>query len=98
MSKITNKDLIGKIEGYPIEVVEKVLEHMKEQRAGGIKELQEEGKCALCWSDTPEGWNFWREIFWNHNFDLFYDKYPKKHSLLTTIFVRLRKWFKLIVK
>ena len=89
--KVTKKDLTGRIEGFPIEVVEKILEHMKEQGVGGIKELQEEGRCALGWSDTSEGYDFWREIFWNNNWDHFFERYPKekKQSFIIKLFKRL---------
>lgn len=91
--KVTKKDLIGQIKGFPIEVVEKILEHMKEQGTGDIKDLQCEGKCAFNWKKTPEGWNFWYEVLSFRNWKHFFNKYPKKtkKSFIIKLFKRLFK-------
>lgn len=95
--KVTKKDLIGQIKGFPIEVVEKILERMEEQDTGDIKDLQCESEfaCAFNWNETPEGWNFWKEVLWYRNWKQFFNKYPKKtkQSFIIKLFKRLFKCF-----
>ena len=92
--KVTKKDLKGQIEGFPTEVVEKILERMKEQDTGDIKDLQCEGsKYAFNWKKTPEGWNFWYEVLQYRNWKHFFNRYPKKpkQSFIIKLFKRLFK-------
>lgn len=82
--KITEKDLIGKIKGFPIEVVKKMIEYQVEAgNPASVEVFQRKANATSCWggfnwTDTPEGIGFWDPVIWEHNFDLFFEKYPKK--------------------
>lgn len=82
--KITEKDLIGDIKGFPIEIVEKMIEHQVEAgNPASVEVFQRTANAAACrggfdWCDTPEGDGFWDDIIYEHNFDRFFKKYPKK--------------------
>lgn len=58
---VTKKDLIGDIEGFPIEVVEKILERFQECRYKGFD-----------W----EGKDFWSAVIKERDFDVFFKRYP----------------------
>ena len=81
MYKVTEKDLIGKIKDFPIEVVQKMLERQVEQgKTEDIKAFQE--YCCLTfngfdWSTSEEGHTFWDKVIYNKDFDLFFKKYPR---------------------
>ena len=81
MYKVTEKDLIGEINNFPIEVVQKMLERQVEQgHTEDIKAFQE-NSCSTFygfdWSTSEEGHTFWNEVISWKNFDLFFKKYPK---------------------
>ena len=82
--KITEKDLIGDIEGFPIEIVEKMIKYQVEAGNPASVEVFQQiaNAVAQCggfnWRNTPEGNHFWDDIIREHNFDLFFKKYPKK--------------------
>lgn len=84
--KITEKDLIGKIEGFPIEVVKKMIDRQVEAgNCANVEVFQRKSNAAVqlggfTWSDTPEGNDFWDNIIFEHDFDLFFKKYPKKSN------------------
>lgn len=76
--KVTKKDLIEGIKDFPIEVVEKMLEKMQEQRMStDIKILQDTICGAFQWDKTSEGYDFWKNVILYKNFSLFFEKYPK---------------------
>ena len=78
----------GDLEGFPEEVVEAMLDYQEEQ--GNERdvtvfetEIDRNGfsgdfSGGFTWRDTPEGFRFWQEVLGNKNFDLYFDKYPKK--------------------
>jgi len=74
----------GDLKGFPKEVVEKILEQQVEQ--GNEKDISifekyiRAGKFrgGFDWDTTTEGDNFWRNVLIKKNFDLFFQKYPKK--------------------
>ena len=77
--KVTEKDLIGDIKGFPIEVVEKMLEYQKIQN--NKQDIIVFQKCktdGFIWDITSEGREFWDRVISNENFNLFFEKYPKK--------------------
>lgn len=81
--KITEKDLIGKLEGFPIEVVEKMLERQFEQT--GKKDVSifqrwlsaAKASNGFDWDETKEESIFWTNIINYKKFNLFFEKYPK---------------------
>ena len=81
MYKVTEKDLIGEIKDFPIEIVQKMVDyHIKEE--GRMNEidmyiLQILPDGAFNWRNTEEGLEFWDRVIHHHDFDLFFAKYPK---------------------
>lgn len=74
----------GQLEGFPPEIVEKMLWWQEQQ---GNKRDVTVFEAALFssyidngfnWSKTNEGYNFWFSVINNRNFDLFFEKYPKQ--------------------
>ena len=81
-SKIETTDLIGDIENFPIEVVQKMVDEQVRQgnRADVTifqrdRFLNKENK-GFTWWNTKDGQLFWNEVIRNCNFDLFFEKYP----------------------
>lgn len=81
--KVTKKDLIGDLENFPIEVVEKMLQRQYEQVGKiDISVFQEYKrsdiqKGGFHWADTIEGHGFWYSIITEEKFDMFFAYYPK---------------------
>lgn len=83
---ITEKDLIGQLEGFPIQVVEKMLKRQVQQ--GNPENVcifqnyssADKSLSGFDWANTPEGGDFWCEVIHNHKFELFFEKYPKISS------------------
>ena len=78
------KNFKGQIEGFPQEVVEKMLERQVEQGNPKDVTIFEKDRCIIksgggfSWSETPEGINFWGDVITYKNFDKFFKVYPKK--------------------
>lgn len=84
MYKVTEKDLIGSIEGFPIEVVQKMVERQLEQYGECNISVFQDFRSALMgfnWETSREGWDFWDQVIGHRNFDLFFDRYPKQEEL-----------------
>lgn len=83
---ITEKDLIGEIEGFPIEVVRKMVE--EQVRQGNKADVGVFQKCFYMgnerggfeWEDTEDGYVFWAEVLGDREFDEFFEKYPKPET------------------
>ena len=72
----------GQLNGFPTEVVEKMLERQVEQ--GNKKDVTAFEKCNVInfiWSKTIEGQQFWEKVIINKKFDVFFNKYPKQIEL-----------------
>lgn len=83
--KVEEKDLIGEIENYPIEVVQKMCDYQVAQGKEFNVEVFQKNIDAgfdvgFDWSKTIDGDFFWREIVFYENFDLFFEKYPKQEK------------------
>lgn len=81
--KVTKKDLIGEIAGFPIEVVQKMLEYqVKQGNKEDVKVFQSDS-CAgqltkgFSWFNTIEEAAFWYNVISLKQFDVFFAKYPK---------------------
>ena len=78
------KQFKGQLEGFPEEVVEKMLERQVEQGNERDVEMFERSKIAevwkggFNWAETEEGEAFWVEVISAENFSLFFERYPKK--------------------
>lgn len=85
--KVTTKDLIGDLENFPIEVVEKMLENQfKQVNKIDISVFQEYRdsdiqRGGFCWKNTIEGPDFWEDVINNENFDRFFECYAKSKEV-----------------
>ena len=70
----------------PVEIQEKMLEHQEAQTGKRDASVFEEYIFArkyqggFDWEDTPGKLNFWSEIIYHENLDLFYKRYPEKEK------------------
>lgn len=67
----------GQLEGFPLEIVDKMLERRFEQK-GGIFDFEEDHYQGFDWDRTIEGVDFWVEVLIRENFNLFFERYPKE--------------------
>ena len=75
---VTADDLIGNISGFPIEVVQKMVDYqIKQGNAPDVVTFQM--NCftskfygGFDWDETDEGADFWREVIGFDKFDLFF--------------------------
>lgn len=82
---LTSEQYKGSISNFPIEVVSKMLERQKEQgnEEYGIEVFEEKNhngkrKRGFTWEYTTEGYDFWHDVIAEEDFELFFNKYPKK--------------------
>lgn len=83
--KVNTKDLIGDLENFPIEVVEKMLEYQYKQLGkidiAVFQYNRNDAKEGFCWDDTIEGRDFWCDIIYRKNFDRFFERYAKSKEV-----------------
>ena len=83
---IKEKDLIGQLEKFPIQVVKKMLERQVQQgNAENVRVFQEcnyadKSMGGFTWSNTLEGVYFWNDVISHRNFEVFFEKYPELYS------------------
>lgn len=82
MFGVTQKDLIGELEGFPIEVVRRMLINQvsqgyeldvtvfQKQRATGVG--------GFVWFRSPEGLDFWADVIDSRRWDIFFERYPSE--------------------
>lgn len=76
----------GNIEGFPVEVIAKMLERQYEQSEVVDVKVFENNRaaCVECsgfdWKETLEGDNFWYNVIYGRNFSEFYERYPKAEA------------------
>jgi hypothetical protein len=86
--KIEKADLVGEIKDFPIEVVEKMIEEqVKQGNCPNVKVFQKNATAdavegGFSWFNCEEDYDFWLEVIDGDNFDLFFEKYPKKPNLV----------------
>ena len=86
--KVEQSDLVGNIKDFPIEVVEKMIEEqVKQGNCPNVEVFQNYANADTAdggfnWSDTKDGDDFWMEVIDDGNFELFFEKYPKKANLV----------------
>lgn len=87
-------DLVGNLSGFPIEIVQKMVERSTEQERWddniGMRTFQTNIGCSgyggFNWRATSEGHLFWSKVIEHKRFDLFFNLYPCKY-LGRTIYV-----------
>ena len=76
--KVTEKDLKGQIENFPIEVVQRMVDCQVEQgNEADVTIFQNCEKDGFLWNKSQEGKGFWKSVIRNKDFDVFFKKYPK---------------------
>ena len=84
--KVEQSDLVGDIKDFPIEVVEKMIEEqVKQGNCPNVEVFQKYGSAdvsddGFTWGNTEDGDDFWMAVIDECNFDLFFEKYPKKNK------------------
>lgn len=82
MYKVKQSDLIGDIKDFPIEVVQKMIEEQVAQcNAPDVTVFQNDSNAnveydGFSWDETKDGSIFWDKVINEHDFDLFFKKYP----------------------
>lgn len=77
--KITEADLIGDLKGFPIEVVQKMVEErVKQGEKGDVTVFQKKANGGFFWDRTFNGFDFWSRVIGCEDFDLFFKEYPKE--------------------
>lgn len=83
---VKESDLIGDIEGFPIEVVQKMVDYQYDKRhVCDVSVFQHRADAAtygFIWSETSEGWDFWNDVINRKRFYKFFDLYPIEDSKL----------------
>lgn len=78
--KINKDDIRGAIEGFPLEVVQKMIDlTIKEEHTdveGALKILCKTPWSGFTWSKTDEGNLFWYKVIDSHEWWRFYERYP----------------------
>ena len=86
--KVEKSDLVGGIKNFPIEVVEKMVEEQVRQGCQpDVEAFQQYPSAGVSdggfnWGDSIDGNDFWEEVIGEDNFELFFEKYPKKPNLV----------------
>lgn len=86
--KVEPSDLVGDIKDFPIEVVEKMIgEQVRQGNLPNVEVFQknvtsdvEHG--GFDWNKSDDDSIFWIEIIEGVNFELFFERYPKKAKLV----------------
>lgn len=88
-TKVTTRDLIGDLENFPIEIVEKMLRKQYNQVNKMDVTVFQNNKRAdeihggFRWSDTIEGYRFWDDVITLGKFDVFFKRYPERYPVDT---------------
>lgn len=86
--KVEQSDLVDGIKDFPIEVVEKMIgEQEKQGNKVNVEVFQKFpaagiGENGFEWSIAEDGYDFWEKVIGERNFELFFEKYPKKAKLV----------------
>ena len=77
----------GELQGFPKEVVDKMLERQLEQRERNPAVFERYAAAGAVaggfdWDKTPEGQSFWDKVIRNRNFNLFFKNILSKTLIL----------------
>ena len=84
--ELENYEPKGQLEGFPKEIIARMLECQEEQgnkRDVTVFEILIRTSADLygfSWNKTKEGYEFWYEVIDKKDFNLFFEKYPKKDN------------------
>lgn len=107
--QVTPDDLTGEITDFPIEVVQMMVKRQHEQVGRcDVTRFQYRRSISahsggFSWDNTIEGHEFWDDVIMDHDWELFFSKYPPEESRKTYhIYIpyqkklgltRLQKWY-----
>lgn len=78
--KLSEKDLIKNIKGFPMGVVVRIMEEGKNQRDTTDAIILDLAQNVICgvfdWSISAAGREFWNKVINDKDFDLFFERYP----------------------
>lgn len=78
--KVVESDIYGAIKGFPLEVVQKMVElTIKEEHTvieEALKILRNTPCSGFTWAETAEGNLFWHKVIARHEWWRFYERYP----------------------
>lgn len=90
---VEQTDLIGDIANFPIEVVQKMVdEQVKQGNKANVSVFQRfciasKNEGGFDWSFATDGDTFWQIVIGHHEFDLFFDKYPKNNPISHLVYI-----------
>lgn len=96
----------GQLQGFPTEVVEKMLEYQVAQRNKRDISVFERERVAnntnggFGWGHTAEGYDFWASVVEERNFKVFFDRYPAKKAEYPKVMMVSKeevRWLKRVV-
>lgn len=79
---IIQDDMIDDLEDFPVGVVVRMMEEQELQgNEPDVKVFQEDNTVdkkhgGFDWNKTEAGFDFWDNVFYCNDFDLFFEKYP----------------------
>ncbi|MGL5732285.1 MAG: hypothetical protein ACRCX5_14345 [Bacteroidales bacterium] len=82
--KVKQEDLIGELSGFPIEVVQRMVEEqMNQGNKADVSVFQNDKEAGspiggFYWDKSKEGGEFWCDIIVYECFNTFFSKYPKQ--------------------
>ena len=84
--ELENYEPKGELIDFPKEIIARMLNCQEEQ--GNKRDISVFENIirapvkfyGFSWNKTKEGWDFWNEVISNKNFDIFFEKYPKKDN------------------
>lgn len=90
MFEVTEKDLVGGLTGFPIEVVRTMLLRQLDQgNRPNVQKFQNEPRAAcdgygFDWDKSAEGFEFWARVIGSKLWDVFFDRYPSAIEMPST--------------
>jgi hypothetical protein len=80
MREISKSDIYGDIKGFPLEVVQKMVELTMKEKHVNLEEalqiLRNSAWRGFTWAETNEGNMFWYKVINRHEWWRFYERYP----------------------
>jgi hypothetical protein len=85
--KVVNEDLVGELRGFPLAIVQKMVERQVMQgNSANIKVFQTNTTTkrldgGFQWEDSPEGFDFWNNVIAGMEFNVFFVRYPESNRV-----------------
>ncbi len=85
---VEQRDLVGAIKEFPIEVVQEMVnEQVRQGNKADVEVFQEYVyagcvRCGFDWSNSVMGEDFWYDVLYCKRFDIFFQKYPKNKYVI----------------